>query len=55
MYDKAIKAIHEVHTDMTKTLEQTLENLGGLRDEIQILMEVVEMDIENQINNGGKG
>lgn len=50
MYDKAIKAIHEVHKQK-KSLEQTLEDLQGLEGEIEILIDAVKGDIENQNRN----
>ena len=46
-YTFALKAIHEM-TQESIALEEVRDNLWGLRDEIEILLESIEIDIENK-------
>jgi len=48
-YELALQAIARVYED-EGSLENALENLQGLRDEIETLIESIETDIENKIN-----
>ena len=45
IYEEAIKSISKVHGDVSVSPQETLENLRGLRDELDMLIESVESDI----------
>ena len=44
-YDAAIEAIKQVHCDRSVSLVKCLENLRGLRDELDVTIDAVEGDI----------
>lgn len=46
--DVAKRAIRDVHSDTSVSLEETLDSLGYLHDELDILIEAVEQDIRNK-------
>lgn len=51
LYQIAKSAIHEVaNDDSIISLMEILENLRGLRDEIEILIEAVKTDIERDLD-----
>ena len=47
-YDSTLRGIRNISQDKSISLEQTLEDLQGLRDEIEITIEAIETDIENK-------
>ena len=45
IYEEAIKSLSKVHGDVSVSPQETLENLRGLRDELDMPIESVESDI----------
>jgi len=48
LYEQAIKAIRKLHGDTSVGMRETLDNLKGLRDELDVFIEAVEKDIERE-------
>lgn len=48
MYEKIKEMINDLFNDKSQSLEGTLEDLQGLRDEIEIMIEAIEADLEAQ-------
>lgn len=48
LYNKAVKAITEMYSDKSDSLSGCLENLQGLRDEVDNMIDAIEADIEAQ-------
>lgn len=42
MYERILELIKELHGDTSQTAKKTLEDLKGLRDELQILIDMME-------------
>lgn len=48
MYKQILELIQRLATNMSVTPKEILEDLQGLRDEIEMLIEATEADIEAQ-------
>lgn len=46
MYGQILRLITQLHGDMTRPLINILEDLQGLRDEIDVFIETIEGDIK---------
>lgn len=48
MYERILKMIQELYNDMTREKQETLEDLNGLREEIEVMIENLESDLEKE-------
>ena len=39
LYDKALKAIEELYSDLSVSKEQAIKNLSAIKDEIDIMLD----------------
>ncbi len=49
-YDEALNAINRMYSDRSVSPETTRENLRGLRDEIDLLLDAIQQDIQQDID-----
>ncbi len=47
LYDEALAAINRMFSDRSVSRETTRENLRGLRDEIELLIDAIQGDIND--------
>ena len=47
LYDEALAAINRMFSDRNVSPETTRENLRGLRDEIEMLIDAIEGDMKD--------
>ncbi len=45
-YEKALEAINEVYSDKSVSAEETIDSLNGLKDEIDVFIDALEMSME---------
>lgn len=48
LYERALSAINKMNADPSASLTEALDNLRGLRDEIEMLMDGIQTDIRKQ-------
>jgi len=48
LYDEALAAINRMFSDRSVSPETTRENLRGLRDEIEMLIDAIQGDMNNE-------
>lgn len=48
MYEKILEMIQDLYNDMSRQKQDTLEDLNGLRGEIDVMIENLESDIEKE-------
>ncbi len=47
LYDEALAAINRMFSDRSVSPEKTRENLRGLRDEIELLIDAIQGDMND--------
>jgi len=48
IYNKTLEAVNALFNDTSQSKESTLEDLRGLKDEIDIMIEAINFDIEKE-------
>lgn len=48
MYEKILEMIQDLYNNMSRKKQDTLEDLNGLRGEIEVMIENLESDIEKE-------
>lgn len=48
MYEEILKMIQDLYNDTCRFKQDTLDDLKGMRDEIEVMIENLESDIERE-------